>query len=254
MSRLPLALVLSMVVGAAALAADASKFKATPLQPGATYGVGVVRPAAGAKAQAQAQTPAEKRISVIVKLADDSLAAYKGGLSGLAATSPVVTGAKELDVRSTDSKKYLTYLSQRQGAFAASTSAISGAEVKQRFDVVFGGVQMLVPESQLDALRALPGVKAVYIDELLQPDTNISRSSSAPPRSGRSSAARKRLAKLSWSACSIPASGRSIRPIRIPIRPATATRPRRRAGMAPPASSATWRTTWMTRPSPATTS
>ncbi len=173
MSRLPLALVLSMVAGAAAMAADANKFKATPLQPGTTYGVGVVRPPAGARAQAQ--TRADKRISVIVKLADNSLAAYKGGVSGLAPTNPAVTGARALDMGSAASRQYLSYLRQRQNAFSqAATGAIAGAEVRQRFDIVFGGVSMLVPATQVDAIRALPGVEAVYKDELRHLDTNVS--------------------------------------------------------------------------------
>src|SRR5262245_5194943 len=179
LNRLPLALLLASSLGASALAQDKSKIiGATPLQPGATYAIGKTGKvtAAGARAQAQAQAAprTERRVSVIVRFADDSLAAYKGGKSGLAATSPAATGAAKLDTSSSASRQYLTYLSQRQQAFAAAASAISGAEIRQRFDVVLGGVSMLVPASQLDALRALPGVKAVYLDQLLQLDTNVS--------------------------------------------------------------------------------
>ena len=124
--------------------------------------------------QAQAVPRAERRVSVIVKLAADFLAAYKGDVSGLAATSPAATGAATLDATSSASRQYLTYLGQRQRAFATAASSISGAEIRQRFDVVLGGVAMLVPESQLAALRAMPGVKAVYLDQLLQLDTNVS--------------------------------------------------------------------------------
>jgi uncharacterized repeat protein (TIGR01451 family) len=157
-----------------ALAQDKGRITgATPLQPGTTYKVGTTGgAAAGARAQAASRT--EKRISVIVKLSADSLAAYKGGVTGLAPTSPEATGAPALDVDSTASRQYLSYLRQRQGDFAAAAATIAGVEVRQRFDVVLGGVSMLVPATQLDAVRALPGVEAVYVDELLQPDTNVS--------------------------------------------------------------------------------
>jgi uncharacterized repeat protein (TIGR01451 family) len=171
--QLSLFVALVLSVGASASAQDKSRFTgATPLQPGTTYAVGTT--GGGAGARVQATSPAEKRVSVIVKFSDASLAAYKGGVTGLAPTSPAVTGAPSLDVDSSASRQYLSYLSQRQGAFVAAAATISGAEVRQRFDVVLGGVSMLVPESQLDAVRALPGVEAVYLDTLLQLDTNVS--------------------------------------------------------------------------------
>jgi uncharacterized repeat protein (TIGR01451 family) len=173
--KLPLTLALTLAVGMPASAQDKGRITgATPLQPGTTYGVGKTGPAGAARAQAQAVTLDEKRVSIIVKLADEPLAAYKGGVGSLAPTSPAVTGARALDASSTASRQYLNYLSQRQAAFAAAAQAISGAEVRQRFDIVLGGVSMLVPETRLDAVRALPGVAAVYLDQLLQPDTNVS--------------------------------------------------------------------------------
>src|SRR5262245_60095047 len=176
LGNLSLTVALVLAASLPAAARQKGKFTATPVSQGATYAVGVTTGGgtAGARVQAQAQTRAVKRVSVIVKLADPSLAAYKGGINGLAATSPAVTGAAALNVSAPESKKYLSYLADKQNAFAASARTISGAEVRQRFDVVFGGVSMVLPETQLAALRALPGVKAVYMDQLLQPDTNVS--------------------------------------------------------------------------------
>jgi Subtilase family/PA domain/Peptidase inhibitor I9 len=173
--QLPLIVALAVSLSASALAQDKSKITgATALQPGTTYKVGTTGPAGGARVQGQAVTRAEKRVSVIVKLSDKSLAAYKGGVGGMAATSPAATGAPSLDVNSSASQQYLAYLNQRQSAFTAAATAISSAEVVQRFDIVLGGVSMVVPETQLDAVRALPGVEAVYLDSLLQLDTNVS--------------------------------------------------------------------------------
>ena len=50
----------------------------------------------------------------MVRLAEPSLATYPGGIPGLAATSPRVTGA--LDVTSDASVAYLEHLADRQAA------------------------------------------------------------------------------------------------------------------------------------------
>ena len=78
-------------------------------------------------------------------------------------------------MRSHESRAYLAYLTEQQDAFEESTSkAVSGARITHRYQVVLGGVAMLVPESQLDRLSALPQVKAVYRDELRQIETERS--------------------------------------------------------------------------------
>ena len=116
-----------------------------------------------------------KLVSVIVKLDVEPLASYRGGVSGLAPTSPEATGAPKLDLNSPSSQAYLDYVDQLESNFeAAVAKAISKVEVTYRFDVVFGGVSMLVPVDQLSTLAQLPGVKAVYPDELLQLDTDSS--------------------------------------------------------------------------------
>ena len=60
---------------------------------------------------------------MIVKLKDASLATYKGDVPGLAATSPLVTGAEKIDTQSANSKQYLGYLNAQQDAFVASRAA-----------------------------------------------------------------------------------------------------------------------------------
>ncbi|HLF28277.1 MAG TPA: S8 family serine peptidase [Anaerolineae bacterium] len=113
-------------------------------------------------------------VSVIVKLDDAPLATYDGSLSGLPATSPNVTGAP-LDVDSAASQLYLGYLAQEQDRFVAEAAkAAPTAQITHRFDIIIGGVSMLVPADQVEALSKLPGVQAVYVDELLQLDTERS--------------------------------------------------------------------------------
>src|SRR5215467_6018663 len=87
LGNLSLTLALVLAASLPAAAQQKSKFTGTPVPQGATYAVGVTTGSgtAGARIQAQAQTRAVKRVSVIVKLADPSLAAYKGGINGLSA-------------------------------------------------------------------------------------------------------------------------------------------------------------------------
>jgi subtilisin family serine protease len=105
-------------------------------------------------------------VGVIVKLDAEPVATYRGGVAGLAATSRAVTGARRLATSSSAVLDYRRHLARRIATFEGGVrSAIRGARVLHRYDVVVGGVAMLVPESALPTLRALPGVRAVYTDE-----------------------------------------------------------------------------------------
>ncbi len=109
----------------------------------------------------------ERLIGVIVKLEGESLASYRGGIPGLAATSIEVTGAPKLDAEAPESQRYLGYLSAQQKTFEAQlASAIPAAKVLHRYRAVINGLSMVVPESQLQVLSSLPGVKAVYLDRV----------------------------------------------------------------------------------------
>jgi len=114
-------------------------------------------------------------VSVIVKLEDPALASYKGGTRNLAATSAEVTGEKRLDASSPPSRAYRAYLEEKHKAFETDLlSAIPSSRMVHRYDIVFGGVSVIVPGSQVTALSQLPGVKAVYPDRLKKPDTDKS--------------------------------------------------------------------------------
>jgi subtilisin family serine protease len=112
--------------------------------------------------------------SVVVKLEDDALATYAGGLPGLPATSPRDTGAP-LDLTSRASQLYLSHLGVQQEAFAANArKKLSRAEITHRYGVILGGVAMLVPEDEVDQVASLPGVVAVFRDDLLHLATDRS--------------------------------------------------------------------------------
>lgn len=124
---------------------------------------------------AAAQAPADPLVTVVVKLKDAPVARYTGGVSGLAATSPQVTGRARLEPSHTDVRAYAGYLAGQHAAFgAAAASAIPGARVVHSYQMVLGGVALAVPASQLGKVATLPGVTAVYPDGLRPLDTTRS--------------------------------------------------------------------------------
>jgi uncharacterized repeat protein (TIGR01451 family) len=121
-------------------------------------------------------TRSEKsHLSVIVQLEDPPLAAYTGGISGLAPTSPLVTNASRLDVNTSESQSYLKYLQTRHDRFIADAqAAIPGARAIYRYEMVLGGISMIIPSDQFDTLKKMPGVKKVYEDGSEQLTTEVS--------------------------------------------------------------------------------
>ena len=132
---------------------------------------------AGLSAQVKAAMKAANssgNTAIVVKLKDDSLASYDGGVAGLPATSPKASGSRRLDPSSADSKKYLSYLDGKISAFESRTKGRSPrAKVTQRLDVVVGGVGLVLPAADVAKVAADPAVAAVYLDKLEQPLTNV---------------------------------------------------------------------------------
>jgi subtilisin family serine protease len=117
----------------------------------------------------------EEMVSVIVKLDVDPVSSYEGGVAGLPATSPKTTGASRLDLNSANVQAYQAYVDSVQENFvAAAAKSVTGVQITNRYDLIFGGVSMVIPADQVSALAKLPGVVAVYPDELLQLDTDNS--------------------------------------------------------------------------------
>jgi subtilisin family serine protease len=146
------------------------QFQATPLTPDSTFTYTGPKPV-----PVPSYKPGTGTVSVVVKLKGDPLATYSGGVTGLAPTSPRVTGAPQLDPRSKDSQAYLQHLAQLQNAFESKAlKAVPQAKSTHRFDILLNAISMLVPADQVKTLAALPDVEAVYPDELLQLDTDNS--------------------------------------------------------------------------------
>ncbi len=126
------------------------------------------------QAMGRSMAAAEQNVSIIVKLENPSLAAYQGGVAGLAATNPQVTG-RQLDVQSVESVQYLQYLDNEQTRFTNEVNkSAPDAQIVHQYQVAINGVSMVVPASQVGTIANLPGVEAVYPDTLQQLNTDIS--------------------------------------------------------------------------------
>ena len=113
-------------------------------------------------------------ITVIVQLADDPLATYKGGIRGIPATKPAK--GKKLDRRNANAIGYARYLEEKRGAFKAYLrSTVASARVEAEYDTVFNGVALTLSGRNLQAVLTGLGVKNVSVDREFRPAMNISR-------------------------------------------------------------------------------
>lgn len=98
-----------------------------------------------------------------VQLESDPVATYMGGVSGLQATSNRATGANRLNTNSKASKKYKEHLQKKQAKFASDSSSAIGRSlnVQRDFQIVMNAVTAELSEEEAEALRSMPGVKAV---------------------------------------------------------------------------------------------
>ena len=110
--------------------------------------------------------------SVIVKFDYDAVASYAGGVAGLRATSPRVTG-RAIKSKAPAVSAYLRYVVSRESQIVSSIrSRIPSVRIGSSFRYAYGGVAMRVPANRIAELLAVPGVVAVQKDKLAQPQTD----------------------------------------------------------------------------------
>jgi subtilisin family serine protease len=117
----------------------------------------------------------------IVRLKDEPLATYKGGIKGLSATSPElinhsVKSAKnsKLDMQSLAAKKYQQHLDGQRQTFIQGAKAMLARtpEVLFTYDTVFNGVALKLTKEEAFALVKLPNVAEVQKDFNRKPLTD----------------------------------------------------------------------------------
>ncbi|GAB1819148.1 S8 family serine peptidase [Herbidospora sp. RD11066] len=194
MSRLRLTVATAAAVGLVAALVPAgsaiadptpspSKFTAIPLtSPEMVYGAKSLTGQLAESDESLLKATSTDPVNIAVKLDYDSLAAYKGGVSGYAATSPSATG-KQLDPDSAAAEKYVEHIESIENKFlAALPGEVAGAKVGQKLRTVYGGIALTVPANEAKDLLKLPGVAAVQKDTLEQPlSTDESEAIDATP-------------------------------------------------------------------------
>ncbi|MSQ97914.1 MAG: hypothetical protein EXR85_01225 [Xanthomonadales bacterium] len=120
--------------------------------------------------------PPDQLQRYIVEFHDSALAAYAGGKLALPlqssqperleATSPAVTGARKLDVRSPQSRAYLDYLDQTHALFKVQAARLLGRSIQP--DAVYryalNGMALDLTASEAAGLASSPMVKSVRKD------------------------------------------------------------------------------------------
>ncbi len=102
----------------------------------------------------------------IIQLEDPAVPGYTGGIAGLAATSPQVTGETRLDGNSPAVQAYISYLHGKQDELLADMSATLGRSVEPvfRYESAMNGLAIEMSHAEAIAVSQLPGVIAVFGD------------------------------------------------------------------------------------------
>jgi minor extracellular serine protease Vpr len=116
----------------------------------------------GEAAPAASRTP-PANVTVLVELSEPPVARYAGGIAGLSATAPAVTGVTLLAARREEVARYREHLEARQNDLLETVRArVPKAQIGARYRTVFNGFAVLVPSDSLRELASLPGVAAVH--------------------------------------------------------------------------------------------
>lgn len=111
----------------------------------------------------------------IIRLTDEPLATYRGGIGRLRPTSPRVTGQQKLDVASQASQAYLGYLADQQTQFITRLAQVVGRPINvlYTYKVAYNGVVAVLTPAEAERVAELPGVVSIQRDELQQLLTDV---------------------------------------------------------------------------------
>ncbi|MEV5964024.1 S8 family serine peptidase [Kribbella sp. NPDC051952] len=96
----------------------------------------------------------------VVTLADNPVATYQGGQSGLKATKPAA--GRKVQVNSTDAKRYSTFLAGKHAEVASRV----GAKVSHDYSTALNAFTASLTSQQVNELSKTPGVVSVAPDQL----------------------------------------------------------------------------------------
>ena len=133
-------------------------------------GVVAAGPAGGASGEADL-------VRVVVQFDEPPLAKYRDTIPGLKGVREARTAKGHVDVKAAASRAYLKHLAGKHADFEKKLhDATPEASVQWRYDTAFNGMTVVVPRSQLDAIRRLPNVASATETYELEPELDESRS------------------------------------------------------------------------------
>ncbi|MGB0384027.1 MAG: CHRD domain-containing protein [Ardenticatenaceae bacterium] len=102
----------------------------------------------------------------IVRLQDAPLATYRGGIRGLAGTSPAATGKRKVDARSSESVAYLSYLDQKRAQAITEVDRALGRsiEVVYEYKASLNGFAAKMTAAEAAKVAKLPSVQHIEPD------------------------------------------------------------------------------------------
>ncbi|WP_434931162.1 S8 family serine peptidase [Shewanella sp. HL-SH5] len=110
----------------------------------------------------------------IVELSSPAVALYQGGIKNLAATA-IKSKDGKIDIQSAPVKDYASHLTAEQNKFASALTKVAGnAKVERKFKTLFNGVSIAGQGLTIEALMAIPGVKAVYPETMYEAQMDAS--------------------------------------------------------------------------------
>ncbi len=112
-------------------------------------------------------------VNIMIKFDVDAVASYRGGLNGMAATSPAVTG-KTLKENGGAVGSYRRFLDTRVRGIRTRLGQVQGLQLGRSFLTAFGGAVARVPANRAKDLLKIDGVAAVMYDYVAQPLTDAS--------------------------------------------------------------------------------
>lgn len=126
--------------------------------------------------------PAEQRESInapkryLIQLEEPSVATYKGGIAGYAATSAAVTDSKRLRLGSQAVSDYSGYVQRRQKEiFSTITQQVPSVALKKHMKLLLNAMVVEYNGDDLaQQLAGMPGIKGVYADREVYVQTDTS--------------------------------------------------------------------------------
>lgn len=160
-----IAIALATGAGFFVLEAGAQSLQMAPQQPQVVASFG--RAVDGAAAKPRPTAPdAQGRYRYILRFQDAPVASYRGGVAGLEATQPSLSGRSQLDVNSAEAVAYTNYLRGRQSEHLNSVSQRVQRPIAAERTFVYSvnaAAVRLLPE-EAERLRGLRGVLSVEQD------------------------------------------------------------------------------------------